>query len=129
MKPSVFERIDEIILFSQGNMWWTKSDDIWQTLACCMEIKSAIESGDPENYVCHFPVHQDGSCNGLQHYAALGRDELGGRSVNLVKSEFPQDVYSCVVERVSAVYFKSTANETTALLSTSPKGRNDLIYA
>jgi DNA-directed RNA polymerase len=66
-----------------------------------MEIKAAIESGDPENYVCHFPVHQDGSCNGLQHYAALGRDEAGGRSVNLTPSECPQDVYSCVVELVS----------------------------
>ncbi|CBI27616.3 unnamed protein product, partial [Vitis vinifera] len=22
------------------------------------------------------PVHQDGSCNGLQHHAALGRDKV-----------------------------------------------------
>ena len=33
---------------------------------------------------------QDGSCNGLQHYAALGRDVLGGRSVNVLPSEKPQ---------------------------------------
>lgn len=25
---------------------------------------------------------QDGSCNGLQHYAALGRDSLGARQVS-----------------------------------------------
>jgi DNA-directed RNA polymerase len=37
---------------------------------------------------------QDGSCNGLQHYAALGRDVLGGRSVNVLPSPRPQDVYS-----------------------------------
>ena len=45
---------------------------------------------------------QDGSCNGLQHYAALGRDELGARAVNLVPAAQPQDVYSeiaAVVER------------------------------
>lgn len=86
-----------------GKMWWAKSEEQWQTLACCMEIKTAIESGDAENYVSHFPVHQDGSCNGLQHYAALGRDQAGAVSVNLTPSEIPQDVYSCVVNLVSGV--------------------------
>eukprot|EP00932_Pfiesteria_piscicida_P005810 SRR837773.15723.p1 GENE.SRR837773.15723~~SRR837773.15723.p1 ORF type:complete len:387 (+),score=113.94 SRR837773.15723:157-1161(+) len=43
------------------------------------------------------PVHLDGSCNGLQHYAALGRDELGARAVNVSPSERPQDVYSIVL--------------------------------
>jgi DNA-directed RNA polymerase len=28
-------------------------------------------------------IHQDGSCNGLQHYAALGRDIEGANQVNL----------------------------------------------
>lgn len=36
------------------------------------------------------PIHQDGSCNGLQHYAALGRDESGGRAVNLLPVDKPQ---------------------------------------
>ncbi len=35
-------------------------------------------------------MHQDGSCNGLQHYAALGRDESGGRAVNLLPVDKPQ---------------------------------------
>jgi DNA-directed RNA polymerase len=48
---------------------------------------------DPASYVSHLPVHMDGSCNGLQHYAALGRDEAGGRAVNLLPSNTPQDVY------------------------------------
>ncbi|VDO30746.1 unnamed protein product, partial [Heligmosomoides polygyrus] len=48
----------------------------------------------------HLAVHQDGSCNGLQHYAALGRDKEGGREVNLLKSETPNDVYSSVAQRV-----------------------------
>ncbi len=71
-----------------------------------MEIKAVLESGDSENYVSHFPVHQDGSCNGLQHYAALGRDKSGGESVNLIPAAVPQDVYSCVVELVSIFIMK-----------------------
>jgi DNA-directed RNA polymerase len=46
-------------------------------------------------------VHQDGSCNGLQHYAALGRDVAGGTAVNLMPCEKPMDVYSEVAELVA----------------------------
>jgi len=84
-------------------MWWAQSEEPWQTLASCMEIAKAIKSGDPKSYVCHFPVHQDGSCNGLQHYAALGRDSAGAESVNLKPSVRPQDVYSCVAALVSEI--------------------------
>ena len=59
-----------------------------------MEIDRALESEDPATYMCRLPVHQDGSCNGLQHYAALGRDEAGGEQVNLMPRERPGDVYT-----------------------------------
>uniref|UniRef100_A0AAR5Q1A0 DNA-directed RNA polymerase n=1 Tax=Dendroctonus ponderosae TaxID=77166 RepID=A0AAR5Q1A0_DENPD len=84
-----------------GKKWWSESDEPWQTLACCMEIADVVRSGiDPALYKSSFPVHQDGSCNGLQHYAALGRDTAGAFSVNLTPSELPQDVYSAVVNLV-----------------------------
>lgn len=87
---------------TQGRKWWAESEEPWQTLACCIEIKKAMECPNgPENYICHFPVHQDGSCNGLQHYAALGRDSTGAFSVNLATSDVPQDVYTCVCNIVS----------------------------
>ncbi|VVC87266.1 unnamed protein product, partial [Leptidea sinapis] len=57
-----------------GEGWWKESEEPWQTLACCVEIANAVRSPNPEEYECGFPVHQDGSCNGLQHYAALGGD-------------------------------------------------------
>jgi len=78
-----------------GDRWWLESDDPWQTFSACVEIKRALEHpGGPEDYTCHLPIHQDGSCNGLQHYAAMGRDLLGARAVNLVPADKPQDVYS-----------------------------------
>jgi len=43
---------------------------------------------------------QDGSCNGLQHYAALGRDQKGAESVNVAPSAYPQDVYTDTAEAV-----------------------------
>ena len=87
-----------------------KSDEPWQTLAACMEIAKALKSGDPESYVSGFPIHQDGSCNGLQHYAALGRDQAGAESVNLAPCATPQDVYSAIATLVEKQRVKDAAD-------------------
>lgn len=82
-------------------MWWKQSEEPWQTLAGCMEIANALKAPNVEEYISTFPVHQDGSCNGLQHYAALGKDKIGAESVNLHPFDTPKDVYSEVVSIVS----------------------------
>ncbi|XP_067414975.1 DNA-directed RNA polymerase, mitochondrial [Emydura macquarii macquarii] len=83
-----------------GRKWWMDADEPWQTLACCMELAQALRSPDPTAYISHIPIHQDGSCNGLQHYAALGRDTVGATSVNLMPCDVPQDVYNDVAQQV-----------------------------
>ena len=79
---------------SDRGSFWLDAEDPWQCLATCLEIDAAVKSGNPETYQCRLPVHQDGSCNGLQHYAALGRDEAGGEQVNLMPRDRPGDVYT-----------------------------------
>lgn len=83
-----------------GKMWWASTENPFQTLAASFELVAAIQSPDPSKFISHVPVHQDGSCNGLQHYASLGRDYSGGQAVNLVDAEVPQDVYTRVLEVV-----------------------------
>ncbi|CAB3407685.1 unnamed protein product [Caenorhabditis bovis] len=84
-----------------GEKWWMESEEPWQTLAACIEIDDALKFGsDSSQFLSQLPVHQDGSCNGLQHYAALGRDREGGTQVNLTKCDLPNDVYSDVAKRV-----------------------------
>jgi DNA-directed RNA polymerase len=89
-----------------GRRWWTKAEDPWQCLACCMELKSAFDSPDPTRFMSQLPVHQDGTCNGLQHYAALGGDHAGARQVNLEPSDRPQDIYTGVAELVKEMVAK-----------------------
>ncbi|KAL8415162.1 hypothetical protein RB594_006121 [Gaeumannomyces avenae] len=84
-----------------GRRWWLRGEDPWQCLATCYELKAAFESPDATKFISHLPVHQDGTCNGLQHYAALGGDEWGARQVNLEPGERPADVYSAVADLVS----------------------------
>ena len=83
-----------------GLKWWTTLDEPFQALAACCELSKATKLANPEDFICHLPVHQDGCCNGLQHYAALGRDVSGAKSVNVLPSEVPQDVYGAVCDIV-----------------------------
>lgn len=78
------------------------AEDPWQCLSTCVELAAALRSEDPTAYVCRLPIHQDGSCNGLQHYAALGGDLDGAKQVNLEPSDRPQDVYAGVAALVAA---------------------------
>jgi DNA-directed RNA polymerase len=83
-----------------GQRWWLEGEDPWQCLAACMELKSALDSPDPCKFLSCLPVHQDGTCNGLQHYAALGGDYEGAKQVNLVPGEKPADLYTAVAQMV-----------------------------
>ncbi|KAI0171833.1 DNA/RNA polymerase [Hypoxylon sp. FL1284] len=91
---------DSVVNPLTGGRWWLQAEDAWQCLAACFELKAALDSPDPTKYVSHLPVHQDGTCNGLQHYAALGGDIWGAQQVNLEPGDRPADVYSAVAELV-----------------------------
>jgi DNA-directed RNA polymerase, mitochondrial len=77
-----------------GRQWWRKSDNPWQLLATCCELEAALKLDYPTTFKSNLHIHQDGSCNGLQHYAALGGDIEGAKAVNLVPSNIPGDVYT-----------------------------------
>ncbi len=87
--------------FSQD--WWTQAEDPLQFYAFCVEWRAAqLERSRTGawTYVCSLPCSMDGSCNGLQHFSAMLRDSAGGKAVNLVPSERPQDVYQYVADYV-----------------------------
>ncbi|KAG5929117.1 hypothetical protein E4U42_007021 [Claviceps africana] len=94
-----------------GDRWWLKAEDPWQCLAACFELKAAYELPDPTKFVSQLPVHQDGTCNGLQHYAALGGDSWGARQVNLEPGERPADVYSAVADLVKQEIDRDAQND------------------
>ncbi|XP_020204827.1 DNA-directed RNA polymerase 3B, chloroplastic [Cajanus cajan] len=93
----IFDSADDPI---NGNRWWLMAEDPFQCLAACINLSEALRSSSPNSFISHLPIHQDGSCNGLQHYAALGRDNLEAAAVNLVAKEKPADVYTEIAVRV-----------------------------
>ncbi len=73
--------------------WWGEADKPYQFLAWCFEYAEAVREDRPTAYVSRIPVAMDGSCNGLQHFSAMLRDEVGGKAVNLVPGDVPADIY------------------------------------
>lgn len=81
--------------------WWATAEEPLQFLAFCFEWANLIRANDRgEHYVCSLPCSMDGSCNGLQHFSALLLDEEGGKAVNLVPQDKPQDIYDRIAEAV-----------------------------
>ena len=83
------------------NKEWMDADKPWQFLRACIEIEEATfhSNGIKKDYrehISYLPITVDGSCNGLQHFSAMLRDEVGGAATNLIEHDQPQDIYEIV---------------------------------
>ena len=114
----VDEHWDDVVKSARdplNHLWWNEGDEPWQILACCKELVKAVDSGDPESFKSGLFVSMDGSCNGLQHYAALARDLTGGAAVNLTPMPTPQDVYTGVLNRVLDKIDKEVSRDVSSI--------------
>ena len=103
----VLDNEEEICAIAENpydNRGWCSSignveiDKPWQFLAFCFEWAGYCKYG--ESFVSKLPVAMDGSCSGIQHFSAMLRDEIGGKAVNLIPADLPQDVYGMVAKKV-----------------------------
>lgn len=91
----------------------------------CKEIADAMKySQGHEKFPSRLPVAVDGSCNGLQHYAAIGRDNYGAKLVNLVPSDRPADAYMGVHKELMKIVEADAANDNQVALRCLGSGRN-----
>jgi Mitochondrial DNA-directed RNA polymerase len=97
-------RIQQVARRPFDNLWWTEADSPLQFYAACVEwanLMDAVERG--EDYVCALPVSIDGTCNGLQHFSAMLRDERLASAVNVVATSTPGDIYAEIAEEVEDI--------------------------
>lgn len=107
-KASYSERVEwvnknkvEILSFAENpleNKGWAEADKPFQFLSWCFEYKEFIHN--PDEFKTQIPIQLDGTCNGLQHYSALLKDEVGGKAVNLIDGELPSDIYEEVAKKL-----------------------------
>ena len=101
-----------------SNKWWQQAEKPLQFYAFCLEWRGYMEHGI--NYVCSLPISMDATCNGLQHFAAMMRDPSIAKSVNLLPSHRPQDLYKDVADRVMDSLVETAmdpSDETKAILA------------
>lgn len=92
------DRIEQVKLDPEGTTdFWGEADYPYMFLAFCLEYGEAVY--DPDKFVSYLPVGMDGSCNGLQNFSALLRDEVGGTATNLLPADKPADIYQQVADR------------------------------
>ena len=72
--------------------FWGSADKPYQFLAFCFEW-ATCSYGRDASATSKIPVGLDGSCNGLQHFSAMLRDEIGATATNLSSSSIPADIY------------------------------------
>lgn len=78
------------------NRAWEEADSPLQFLAWCFEY--AEYHADPQGFESRIAVSMDGSCNGLQNFSAMLRDEVGGHATNITDNRVMQDIYRMVAE-------------------------------
>lgn len=101
------------------NREWLQLEHCYQAIAAMRELMNALKSDFPEDYMCSLPIHADGSCNGLQHYAALGGDYEGGYEVNLINRDIPGDIYTKVALMVHEKIKRDLENPAHPYLETA----------
>lgn len=80
---------------------WKDADKPLQFLAWCFEYAEWQVLKD--KFLSRISVGMDGSCNGLQNFSAMLRDEIGGLATNLVPAPKPNDIYSMVAVRTATL--------------------------
>lgn len=98
----VKDKETEICSYAQNpliNRGWAEADKPFQFLAWCFEYNEFLQN--PEGFETHLPIQLDGTCNGLQNYAALLKDKVGGKAVNLIDSDIPADTYNEVAAKLT----------------------------
>jgi DNA-directed RNA polymerase len=92
-----------------SNTGWMEADKPVQFLAWAMEYDQWRTS--PHDFISHIPVAMDGTCNGLQNFSAMLRDEVGGKATNLLPGEKPRDIYQEVADVAAFKLRQSTPDE------------------
>jgi len=123
-KISLQERVNWVqdndeLIFSiardpKHDLRWMEAAEPFQFLRFCFEWFAFWEHG--YGYKSHMVVPVDATCSGLQHYSAMLRDEVGGRSVNLVPGIDRQDIYQDVADRAIELLMVDDTDEARSLI-------------
>jgi len=120
------------ILASAANpldyLWWAEvaeGDDPFCFLAACFELSMVEEFG--ESHISHLPIQVDGTCNGLQHLSALGKDRKGAVATNVAANEEREDIYMQVATHARGIVAEDVARGNEEAAAWAGKVTRDVV--
>lgn len=99
-----------------ANDGWTRKHDGKPNKKKAFQVLAMAHALVDDDAAARIPIQQDGTCNGMQHYAAMGRDEVGAKAVNLMPAgpdNRPNSVYVDVAEAVRPMIEKDAGKGDT----------------
>lgn len=123
------QQILQVARAPTDEVWWMDSSltkKPFSFLAFCFAWADYLEHG--EDVMCSLPVHVDGTCNGLQHIAALTGDSKLAQATNVLPGD-PQDIYQQTADAVrQALYAVGEPIQHTAeeMRQSTPDHENNL---
>ena len=92
---SVWKRLEAALDSPEEDFDVWGTDAPWCAFSAAWELREAMRSPRPAQYMTGIPIHMDATCSGLQHLSAILRDTQGGLYVNLYDAGGPekQDIY------------------------------------
>ncbi len=98
------------------DVWGT--DAPWCMYSAAWELREALRSHNPALYETGVIVHMDATCSGLQHFAGMLRDPVGGGYVNLYDDTGAgpkQDIYARVANNAITTIGKDSLSKDETL--------------
>lgn len=95
---SIVDHVDLMQKFRGAN--------VFQALVAAKELQRVGVWGTHDDFMSHLVCHQDGTCNGLQHMAAITKNRQTAVTVNCVASshdDSPADVYGIMADCAAAI--------------------------
>lgn len=83
-----------------GHRFWAAAESELEFYQTAIEYVKAYHLENPNRFISHLPVHQDGSNNGLQLLSLLGRDPIGAKATNCSADPKRYDIYGQTAEIV-----------------------------
>ena len=126
----VEEHTPEIIASAENcydNRFWCEPSKPFLFLAFCEEWRQWKLKG--EDHKSSLPIMRDGTCNGIQHWAAILRDPQAAKLVNMTNEDLPQDAYQAAADVLQDLLYQKIKDNISATYAIGSTTGADVEYA
>ena len=102
----VDDHLDEFLVWAEDPIKYLDeialADDPYSFVGAILELKAALDTENPKEFISGLPIALDMTCSGLQILSLLSRDEKSGALCNLLPETERGDYYLYIADNIQA---------------------------